>query len=158
MEIVAVTGHRSEKIPNEHEVREAIAGVFKERRVDVVINGLANGVDLWAAYAAIDADIEVWSAKPWAGHSPRKADRELYDFVVNNSKVHIVNDSQAYPGPWVYQKRNEWMVDNANKVFAVWDGTPGGTENCFNYALKVNKPILRLFPNTLVRMVYAAEE
>lgn len=28
------------------------------------------------------------------------------------------------------QKRNEYMVDLADKVVAVWDGSKGGTDNC----------------------------
>lgn len=32
------------------------------------------------------------------------------------------------------QKRNEYMVDQADYVYAVWNGTSGGTGNCVKYA------------------------
>lgn len=35
-----------------------------------------------------------------------------------------------------YQKRNEWMVDHSSLVLAVYNGTPGGTQNTLDYAKK----------------------
>jgi uncharacterized phage-like protein YoqJ len=45
------------------------------------------------------------------------------------------------------QIRNEWMVDNAHIVLALWDGSSGGTGNCIKYANRksVNKPIINLW-------------
>jgi hypothetical protein len=40
------------------------------------------------------------------------------------------------------------MVHNSNYVIAVWDGTKGGTGNCVNYALRLNKQITMLNPQT----------
>lgn len=34
---------------------------------------------------------------------------------------------------YAYQKRNEWMVDRASKVIAVYNGEPGGTRNTIRY-------------------------
>ena len=44
------------------------------------------------------------------------------------------------------QKRNEYMVDKADIVIAVWDGSSGGTGNCVKYAQKVGKSIVKLNP------------
>ena len=44
------------------------------------------------------------------------------------------------------QKRNEYMVDLADRVIAVWDGSKGGTANCVKYAEKVGKEIIRIEP------------
>lgn len=38
------------------------------------------------------------------------------------------------------------MVDNSDAVIAVWDGTAGGTKNCFDYATKIGKKIIRIDP------------
>ena len=38
------------------------------------------------------------------------------------------------------------MVDLADKVIAVWDGTKCGTGNCVRYAEKCGKEIIRIFP------------
>jgi len=137
--IIAVTGHRSEKCEDETTVRGKLrAGL--ERASDeperILICGMANGVDLWAADEAISLGFEIWAAKPWCGHKPRGADSELYTRVLAAaSRVVNVIDQDTYPGPWCYQVRNEWMVDNATHVLAYWDGVKkGGTWNCVNYA------------------------
>ena len=44
------------------------------------------------------------------------------------------------------QKRNRYMVDNSDIVIAVWDGTPGGTENTVRYAEKLGRKILSFEP------------
>lgn len=44
------------------------------------------------------------------------------------------------------QKRNEYMVDLADRVIAVWDGSKGGTATCVKYAEKVGKEIIRIEP------------
>jgi uncharacterized phage-like protein YoqJ len=62
------------------------------------------------------------------------------------AEVVNVTDYDIFPGAWVYQKRNEWMVDHADEVVAVWDGTSSGTANCVAYAKKVGKPVWRIHP------------
>jgi uncharacterized phage-like protein YoqJ len=147
MTIVAITGHRPEKIEDPIDVKVFLRREFERLAPDRVIQGCASGVDLWAGEMAIHMGFDVTSAKPWKGFKPRKADRELYEFVINNSKEVVdVTEYIAYPGPWVYQERNKWMVDNANLVLAVWDGTAGGTKNCGDYAMKKNIPIIRYHP------------
>ena len=108
-------------------------------KVDAVICGMANGVDLWAADEALDLALPVIAAKPWAGHGPRKSDVALYERVIREAvEVVDVDPAVNYPGPWVYQKRNEWMVDHATHVLAYYNGAPkGGTFNCLKYARKV---------------------
>lgn len=47
---------------------------------------------------------------------------------------------------YLMQVRNEYMVNLAEKVIAVWDGTSGGTANCVSYAEKKKKEIIRITP------------
>ena len=146
MMIVAGTGHRSEDCEDEGIVRLKVRVCLSESRPDVFICGMANGLDLWAADEARLLGIEVWAAKPWAGHGPRKGDEELYSRIENYaSKVVNVVESETFPGNWCYQKRNEWMVDNATHVMAYYNGKPkGGTYNCITYA-KGKKPIRNIY-------------
>jgi uncharacterized phage-like protein YoqJ len=59
----------------------------------------------------------------------------------------VVNDCEGFPGPQVYQERNEWMVDRAHVVIAVWDGQKkGGTWNTIKYALAGHRKIWRIDP------------
>lgn len=145
--IIAVTGHRPEKIPNAFYVREQLRDAFREQKATKVIQGMASGVDLWSARVAHKLHVPFVCAKPWAGHKPRVADRFDYNQAIEFAEEVVdVNPSLEYPGPWVYQKRNEWMVDRADLVVAVWDGSPGGTANCVAYAERCERPIRRIEP------------
>lgn len=107
---------------------------FKDNldKIEVFITGMAAGFDLWAADEAIELGIPVIAARPWAGHKPRKDDSELYQKVLDAAiEVVDVDPSEKYRGPWVYQKRNEWMVDNSTHCMSYWSGKEeGGTFNC----------------------------
>src|SRR5690349_13971609 len=114
-------------------------------QIDRLIQGMAAGVDLWSARAAYFAEVPYWCARPWFGHMPRVADRKDYESALKHAeKVIDVNPSSKYPGAWVYQERNKWMVDNADMVLAVWDGTTGGTFNAVKYARDEGKRIFLL--------------
>jgi uncharacterized phage-like protein YoqJ len=134
--IVAITGHRSEDCEAEEVVRGRLRDAFLAEKPTTVIVGMANGVDLWAGDISLSMGIDVIAAKPWAGHGPRTSDRELYARVLEGaSKIVSVTDVQDYPGPWVYHKRNHWMVDHADLVIAYWSGKKsGGTYACIEYA------------------------
>jgi len=69
----------------------------------------------------------------------------LYKSILDKADtVKLVSDEDYQP--WLMQKRNEYMVDLADKVIAVWDGSPGGTANCVQYAIKRNKEIILITP------------
>lgn len=139
---IALTGHRSEDCRGEDDVRnrvrEALRAIEDGPGEHVVICGMANGYDLWAGTEALREGFAVWAAKPWAGHKPRVGDRALYKEVIDGAeRVHDVHLSDTYIGPWLYQVRNEWMVDNATHLLAYWNGAQkGGTFNCWTYAQK----------------------
>lgn len=145
--IVAVTGHRSEDAEAESVVREKFKSAFETFGATTVIVGMANGTDLWAGDVAILLGLEVWAAKPWSGHGPRASDRELYARVLEGAaRVVNVTEVENYPGPWVYHKRNEWMVDHCDEVFAHWSGKEkGGTYACVKYANKKDVPVRILY-------------
>jgi uncharacterized phage-like protein YoqJ len=48
------------------------------------------------------------------------------------------------------QKRNEWMVDRAKTMVALYlsEGKTGGTLNCINYAMKQKKSVITIHPLT----------
>lgn len=146
--IVAGTGHRPEKTEGEEIVRtKSRVKLQYTPGITTFITGMAAGLDLWAADEARLLGIEVWAAIPWKGHQPRKQDKELYDRILGYAvKKVFVTEVDDYPGPWVYQKRNEWMVDNADAIMSYWDGVEkGGTWNCVKYARKVGKPITNIY-------------
>ncbi len=147
--IAAMTGHRPEKIANWQYVDTQIVHAFKDLGITLVIQGMAAGVDIRSAKLAHNQNIPFVCARPWKGHKPRKADERDYEKALTHAhSVVDVTDYEDYPGAWVYQKRNEYMVDNADFVIAVWDGTSGGTANCVKYALKKEVPVWRINPTT----------
>jgi hypothetical protein len=140
---IALTGHRSEDCRGAQDVRtrvrSALQAVPDGPGEHVVICGMANGYDLWAGSEALRMGFPVWAAKPWAGHKPRRSDVELYAEVIDGaSRVVDVHPAEDYPGVWVYQVRNIWMVDNATHLLAYHNGAQkGGTFNCLKYAKTV---------------------
>lgn len=145
--VVAITGHRSEDCEPEADVRARLRAAFLESKPSVVIVGMANGADLWAGDTAISMGIDVWAAKPWKGHKPRVADRELYARVIEGaSRVINVDESETYKGPWMYHKRNEWMVDHCDLLVVYWNGKEsGGTFACKSYAERNDVPVENIY-------------
>ena len=144
---IAATGHRSERCKDEEAVRRKLRETLESAPKDtVIISGMANGWDLWAGSEALALGYEIWAAKPWKGHTARVEDAELYAQIIEaSSRVINVVDSEEFPGNWAYQKRNEWMVDNATNILAYWDGVEkGGTWNCIKYA-RGKKPIRNVY-------------
>ncbi len=146
--IVAFTGHRPERLgPKQLRAENAIRKFLEETKPDKVISGMAQGVDMLAFEHAFELGIPAVAAVPWVGHGSKwpgehqKAYLENLELAV---EVKVVCDVQEYK-PWVYQKRDEWMVDNCDLLVAVWDGTKdGGTYNTIKYAKKIGRPIVYL--------------
>lgn len=148
---VAITGHRPERVAKfEPVVRQALRVAYEDLGAYRVIQGMAAGVDLWAASEAFHAGIPFVAARPWAGHTPRRLDKVAYAMALKHAdEVVDVDPAKDYPGPWVYHNRNHWMVDRCNTLIAVWDGSEnGGTYECLSYARKMKTPIYRIHPDT----------
>lgn len=146
--IIAVTGHRPEQIPNMGFVDIQLRHAFVDLGATHIIQGMAPGADLRAACAAFRLKLPWTSVRPWAGHTPpddwKNHYRQAWEFAAE--RVTIV-EQEDYPGPWAYHERNHYMVDHANIIVAVWDGTPsGGTYQTIRYAVSKGKPIFRIDP------------
>lgn len=159
--IVAFTGHRPDKLPNKEtgyilpnptyiKVCQEIEKNLKLLNPDKIISGMALGVDQWAAHIAYKLNIPFIAAVPFEGQEtrwPRKSQNTYIKLLNLASEVVIVS-----PGGYSVDKmniRNKWMVDNCDKLIAIWDGTSGGTGNCVKYALTVKKEkdIIRIDPS-----------
>lgn len=149
MSIVFGTGHRPEdyEISFQNMVRLCIGAIGEHGQVDVVVTGMAAGFDLAWGWAGYVTGTDVWTVRPWAGHTPRRGDEEYYNAIEGYATRHIItNDSLSYPGPFVYHVRNQWMVDNSDEGFAYWNGKEsGGTFACLQYAESKNVPVRNLY-------------
>src|SRR6266511_490392 len=143
--IIAGTGHRD--IRHKETVESMVARTFDEARPDAYIQGMADGFDLISAMMAIKLNIPVISAIPWTTHYKSTKQPDIYRWVLNHSEeVFPVTEVDDYPGPWVFHKRNQWMIDEGDKIMAWWDGREsGGTWAAIKYARKQKKPVRNIY-------------
>ena len=47
------------------------------------------------------------------------------------------------------QDRNRYRVQNADLLYAVWDGSVGGTANCGHAAENAGIPVIRVEPKSI---------
>jgi len=154
---LAVTGHRPNKLggydtpnPTYDAVRRALRTRLLELRPTKVLTGMALGVDQWVAELCIELQIPFVAVIPFPGQEkawPRRAQRRYHTLLAQAVDRVIVS-----PGPYAPEKmhlRNEWLVEHADELLSVWDGSPGGTSSCRAYALKEGCPITDIDPTTL---------
>lgn len=152
--IVAGTGHRPNKLggygkePFEKLCSFAQASLVRSN-VTKTISGMALGWDLALAVASIELGIPVLAAVPFEGFQSRwpAATQHYWEYtLLACADVHIVcpdvnTDSSRFEIVKALDIRNHWMVDNCEKLAALWNGTSGGTANCIRYANKKRRPV-----------------
>lgn len=150
--IVAGTGHRPDKLGGHGvQTRLALGGLATEylsqTQPEKVISGMALGWDQALAGAAVALRIPFIAAVPFEGveqHWPTEAQARFHRLLAAAAEVVFVCDAQG-PFKRAFQVRNEWMVDRADRMVALWDGSWGGTFNCVRYAEKKGVPIDNLW-------------
>lgn len=66
------------------------------------------------------------------------------------SGSYLVSDSEYYNG--CMQKRNQYLVDTADVLLAVYDGAKGGTANTIEYAKKQGRKIIIVSPSDFTKV------
>ena len=147
---IAGTGHRPDKLggyrtPNV--VSDAIGALLQQylerERPEEVITGMALGFDQMLAWTCLEMGIPFAAYIPCDNFDSRwpEQSRETFRHLMEHA-ARIVRVSPGEPyHPTLMQRRNARMVDDADKVIALWNGTTGGTANCIRYANSVRKPI-----------------
>lgn len=144
------TGHRPEKLArSEKEIKAALTEEINQAVQDGLtgfITGMARGVDLWAAEIVLslrkrNKEIKLICAVPHAGFETRWSSewKRLYWRVQEEADLVRVISKGYYAG--VYQIRNQWLVDHAARVIAVYNGQPSGTKNTIDYAVRQGIPV-----------------
>lgn len=162
--IVAGTGHRPPKLGGygEKVYEQLVELAIWALRSFVnpptqVISGMAIGWDQALAEAAIHHGMPLVAAIPCIGQElrwPAEAQARYHYILSRASEKHLV--SNIHYQPWVMHRRNMWMVDRANVMLALWDGSQGGTSNCLEYAKVKRVPILNLWRPWLTRQALPA--
>ena len=147
------TGHRPEKLTRtekdivrdlEKEIRQAIAD-----GLSVFITGMARGVDIWAAQIVLSLrnsgyDIKLICACPYDGFESgwsKDWQKQYKEILEAAGFVKYVCEGYSRS---CFQIRNEWMVNHAARVIAVFNGEKSGTKNTIDYAAKVGVPVVRI--------------
>lgn len=156
---ICVTGHRPNKLygynfsdPRYQKLKEQFKSILKENKCDEAITGMALGVDTVFALAVLELKNEGYNIKlhcaiPCKNHSCKwgKESVDQYNYILSKADTVKLVSEEEYK-PWLMQKRNEYMVDLADKVIAVWDGSKSGTANCVKYAERIGKEIIKIEP------------
>lgn len=156
---ICVTGHRPNKLYGYNlsdirwqKLKEQFKTILVKNDCTEAITGMALGVDTVFALAVLELksdgyDIKLHCAIPCKNHSCKwiKENVDQYNNILEKADIVKLVSDEEYK-PWLMQKRNEYMVDLADKVIAVWDGSKSGTANCVKYAKKTGKGIIRINP------------
>jgi len=158
--IIAGTGHRPDKLGGygpavASRLLDLARAALMQYRPDKVISGMALGWDTALALAAIELDIPLIAAVPFEGHERkwRPEQKGQYWLILARAAEVVIVSPGGYEA-WKMQARNEWMVDHATGVLALWNGGPGGTGNCVEYARASQVEIVNLW-STWERYAFA---
>lgn len=158
--IICVTGHRPDKLYG-YDIsdirylflKQKIKKILIDKQATEGITGMAMGADMIFALAVIDLKDEGYNIKlrcaiPCLKHTSKWFDKKtlnMYNYILSRADEKIIVSERNYDN-FVMQQRNEYMVDNSDKIIAVYNGSSGGTKNCIDYALSKNKEIIHITP------------
>lgn len=164
--VIAFTGYRPEKMPFQENKRDKRYLPFRAVLIQVVsrlielggtyfISGVARGFDTWVAEDIIklrkkNKNIRLECAIPFPGQSDswEKADKKRrYKILTEADKSVIVSESYSRVCFFI---RNRYMVDEADVVVCAFNGKSGGTAYTVDYAIKQNKIVIQIDPETNV--------
>lgn len=148
--IVAFTGHRPNKLNNEYDGKGPISSRIKAELTKELkrlapaycITGMALGVDQLAAEICIELNIPFIAAVPCDDQEkvwPNKS-QVRYKEILSKAKEVVIVSPGAYYSQCM-QVRNIYMVDRADVIIGVHDGSKGGTYNCLEYARSKGKEV-----------------
>lgn len=154
--VLAFAGHRPEKLPwgsdegdlrciaLKKQIREAVRKAAGEG-YDTFLCGMARGCDLWFAEAVLELGLRLEAYLPCPSQADRwpEADRDRQTrLLMGCAAVHMT--AQAYSTGCML-RRNRIMVDAADGLLTVFDGSPGGTGAAIDYARRTGKTVVGLW-------------
>lgn len=149
---IAFTGHRPQKLAAPASVKARIRKFLVDQQSMhgdlLVISGGALGVDQFAAEVCIALDIPFVFILPFpiqvmSARWPSSSRQHLQSLQSHAVKSYVTQSKFSMSG---YQRRNEVMVDHADLLCAVYNGTSGGTANCIRYAQSISRNIYYIRP------------
>lgn len=158
--VAAMTGHRPNKLygydlraEKYMQLRMLFTAALEKFGASELWTGMALGADQAAALAVLDMknrglDIQLNAAVPFPGQESRwtEESKQLYQAILSKCDKKTIVTNGPY-SPKAMQDRNIYMVDRADYIIAIYDGSSGGTGNCVSYAKSRGVPVLRIDPS-----------
>lgn len=151
-DVWAVTGHRPDKLPDKasgyhHAEQEKVVAYAKAvlayLHPKTVLTGMALGWDTAVAQACAELSIPFVACVPFEGQESKWSEplRKRYRELLAKAVAVVVVSPGGYD-PKKMHARNAYMVDRSVAVLALWNGTPGGTAGCVEYAKKKGRAVV----------------
>ena len=164
MGTVAFTGYRPTKMPFEENKKDDKYIRFREAQLKVInrlielgytdlISGMAQGFDTWTAADVLslrkkNKELTLECAIPFPDQAkkwPLSEQTRRYLIIARANSSVIV--SPEYTRDCMFA-RNRYMVDKSDVVVCAYDGQSGGTAYTVDYALKHDKIVIQINPQT----------
>lgn len=151
---LGITGHRPAKLgghrpnPIAEGVKKRLREEIEKAAPDLILSGMAIGVDQWAAQIACELGIAWYACVPYSNQDEfwRPDMQRVYRTLLKQASMVVIVSSGTYSAAKMYA-RNAYMVDNSHSMLAVWDGErKGGTYQTLKYAESVGRPFVRIDP------------
>lgn len=168
--VCAITGHRPTRFPWKYKENNTGCKRLKKRIHDQVIVlyeqgvrqfwvGGALGVDMWAGEIILRlkeqpeyGDIQLRMALPFEGYEKDWDERskKRLTFLIQHSEQVVTVGQEGEPPAVCYRKRNEYMVDHADCLLAVYDDTTprSGAGMTVSYAKRKGLSVIVIQPKT----------
>ena len=147
--VCACSGHRPEKLPWGYDEADPRCVALKQQMEEVLrqlleggchhfLCGMARGVDLYFAELLLSfreeypLTLEAVVPCPTQSSGWRRDQRQRYDAVLAQCDAVTVLEEEYSPGCML--RRNRYMVDRADMLLTVYDGSSGGTAATVAYA------------------------
>lgn len=164
--VVAFTGYRPEKMPFYENRRDARYLAFRtilnrvivrliERGCTQFISGVARGFDTWVAEDVLalrekNPKLSLECVIPFPGQADlwKKSDQRRRYRILVSADFSVIT-SEHYSSTCFFI-RNRYMIDKADVVVCAFNGQSGGTAYTVDYALKHDKIVIQIDPETNV--------
>ena len=154
--VCAFTGHRPQRLPwgtREADPRcVALKRLLEEsivqaaaRGCDTFLCGMARGCDTYFAEAVLNLGFRLIAMVPCPEQADRwpEADRDRYRaLLLRCEAIHVLENTYS---EGCMQRRNRAMVDRADLLISVYDGSGGGTGSTVAYARESGVTIIPLW-------------
>ena len=150
------TGHRENKLPWRGRETDARCIALKKKISMAVeraylsgmrhfICGMATGCDFYFAEAVLSQGLrlEAWLPCPSQADRWSEADRSRYTALLMDCAAVYMTEPEYSQGCML--RRNRKMVDAADGLLTVYDGSPGGTGAAIDYARRTGKTVTGLW-------------